>query len=165
MHTFPPARRTSPVLAAVLATLAAALAAAPAAMAAPADKEVLAAQDVWKQALMKKDRALFEKILHPDLSYGHSSGAIETKAQAIEHVMKTGVEYTAIAFTDTKVKVQGNTALVTGKVDYHQKGKDKTNVINLVVLSVWVKGPQGWQLLARQSTRPTPPAGTPTAAK
>jgi ketosteroid isomerase-like protein len=161
MRNPPPALSFAPCLLALLAT---AFAATPA-VAAPADKEVLAAQDVWKQAVMKKDRALFEKILHPDLSYGHSSGATETKAQAIEHVMKTGVVYTAIDFTDTKVKVHGNTALVTGKVDYHQKGKDKTNVINLVVLSVWVKGAQGWQMLARQSTRPTPPAGTPTAAK
>jgi hypothetical protein len=31
-------------------------------------------------------------------------------------------------------------------------------VINLVVLTAWVKGPQGWQMIARQSTRPAPPA-------
>jgi ketosteroid isomerase-like protein len=134
------------------------------AVAAPADKEVLAAQDTWRQAVMKKDRALFDKVLHPELSYAHSSGAIETKAQAIDHVVKGHVDYVAVNFADTKVKVLGNTAFVTGKVDYHQKGKDKTTITKLFVLSVWVKGAQGWQMIARQATRPTPPEPVPTTA-
>jgi ketosteroid isomerase-like protein len=129
-----------------------------------AEKEVLAAMDAWKQAMLKKDKAAFEKLLHPDLTYGHSSGVVETKAQAIQHVVGGTGAYVSINFgPDTKVRVQGNTALVTGKVDYLERANGKDNTINLIVLSVWVKSAPGWQMIARQATKPTPPAA-PTAA-
>lgn len=128
------------------------------------EQEVLAAQDLWRQAMTRKDRAAFEKVLHPDLSYGHSSGLIETKAQAIQHVLGSSAVWERIEFRDTKVRVSGNTAYVTGKVDVHQRGKQNRTLIKLVVLSVWVKERAGWQMLARQATRPEPPASTPLSA-
>jgi ketosteroid isomerase-like protein len=140
------------------------LLAAPA-LAAPADKEVLTAMDAWKQAMLKKDKSVLEKVFHPDLTYGHSSGVIENKAQAIEHVINGGGTYTAIDLSDTKVVVHGNTALVTGKAEYHEITKEKKpTTANLVVLSTWLKGPKGWQMIARQATKPAPPAATPPAA-
>jgi ketosteroid isomerase-like protein len=70
-------------------------------------------------------------------------------------VLKSDATWERVDFADTAVRVQGETALVTGKVDYHQRGKSgKATVIKLVVLSVWVKGPSGWQMIARQATRP-----------
>jgi len=134
------------------------------AMATPADKEVLAAMDAWKQAMLKKDQAALEKIFHPDLTYGHSSGVLETKAQAIEHVVSGGGTYTAIDLTDTSVRVHGNTAIVTGKAEYHEHTKEnKDTTANLVVLSVWLRGPKGWQMVARQATKPPPSPASPPA--
>jgi ketosteroid isomerase-like protein len=133
-----------------------AVALAPAASNPAAEKEVLAAMNTWKQAAMKKDRALFDKVLHADLTYAHSSGLIETKQESIDHIVNSKVIYQVVNFSDTKVRVYGDTAFVTGKVDFHQKTGDTMNVINLVVLTAWVKGPQGWQMIARQATRPTP---------
>ena len=134
------------------------------ALAAPAEKEVLAAMDTWKQAMIKKDRGALDKVLHSDLSYGHASGKVETKAEAIDHVVKADGGYTNITFADTKVNVQGKTAVVSGKVDYLERAHGKEGIVNLVVLSVWTKGPQGWQMLARQSTKPPPPAAATAAA-
>jgi ketosteroid isomerase-like protein len=136
------------------------------AAAAPAEKEVLTAMDAWKQAMLNKDKAVFEKVFHPDLAYGHSSGVIENKAQAIQHVVGGTARYVAVNLTDTKVQVHGATAIVTGKAEYQERSKDnKDSTTNLVVLSVWVKGPQGWQMLARQATKPTAPAAPTAAAK
>jgi ketosteroid isomerase-like protein len=141
------------------------LAAAPARAAGSADKDVLAAMDVWKQATMKKDQALFEKVYHPDLSYGHSSGLVETKAQAIEHVLSNAVVYEGIDLTDSKVRVFGNTALLTGKMEMRQRATSgNVNVVNLVYLTVWLKSGRSWQMLGRQATRPTPPAAPAAAA-
>ena len=125
------------------------------------EQEVLAAQDLWRQAMTRKDRAAFDKVLHADLRYGHSSGLIETKAQAIQHVLGSTAIWERIDFQDTLVKVQGDTAIVTGKVDVHQRGTKNRTLIKLVVLSVWKKGPPGWQMIARQATRPEPPTNTP----
>jgi ketosteroid isomerase-like protein len=139
------------------------LAAAPARAAGAADKDVLAAMDVWRQATMKKDKALFEKVYHPDISYGHSSGLVETKAQAIEHVVTNAVVYEGIDLTDSRVRVFGNTALLDGKMEMRQRATDgKVNVVNLVYLTVWLKSGRSWQMVGRQATRPAPP--TPPAA-
>jgi ketosteroid isomerase-like protein len=123
----------------------------------PESAEVRAALELYKQALIKKDRAAFDKVLHPDLSYGHSSGLIETKTQAIDHVLGSDATWETVNFADTSIRVRRDTAYATGKVEFRQRGKSgKATVINLVVLHVFVKGPgrTGWQMIARQATRP-----------
>jgi len=123
------------------------------AAAASAEGEVLAAMEVWRGAMLKKDGAAFDKVFHPDLTYGHSSGLIENKTQAIDHVVKSTTVYDDVRFADTKVSVTGNTALVTGKMQYLKHPKDQKVIVqDLVVLSVWVKMAKGWQLRARQAT-------------
>jgi ketosteroid isomerase-like protein len=125
----------------------------PAFAASSGEKAVLSALDNLKEAMLKKDRAALEKILHPDLTYGHSSATVETKAQAIAHIVD-GLGWEAIELADTTVRLQGNVAIVNGKADLHQRNKDKpTTVAKLLVLTVWIKGPQGWQLIARQAVR------------
>ena len=128
---------------------------APAANDATAEKDILAALDIWRQAVIKRDRASLEKVLHPDLVYCHSNGLIETRAQQVQHMVGSSVDYEAIDFADTVIRVRGAMAMVTGKVVYHQVSKkgDKT-VIKLAVFTVWTKGAQGWQMIGRQSTRP-----------
>jgi ketosteroid isomerase-like protein len=125
----------------------------PAFAASSGEKAVLAALDAWKEAMLKKDKAALEKIFHPDLSYAHSSALVETKAQAIPHATD-GLGWEAIDLSETTVRMQGNVAIVNGKVDMHQRNKDKpTSISKLVQLSVWVKGKAGWQMIARQAVR------------
>jgi ketosteroid isomerase-like protein len=117
------------------------------------EKAVLAALDAWKDAMLKKDRAALEKIFHPDLSYGHSSAMVQTKAQAIPAIVD-GLGWEAIDFADTTVRMQGNVAIVNGKTDMVQRNKDKpTSISKLIAITVWVKGAQGWQMIARQAVR------------
>jgi ketosteroid isomerase-like protein len=121
--------------------------------ASPGEKAVLAAVEGWKTAMLKKDRAALEKIFHADLSYGHSSAMVETKAQAIPHIVD-GAGWEALELTDTTVRLQGNVAIVNGKIDMHQRNKDRpTTISKLIMLTVWVKGPPGWQMIARQAVR------------
>jgi len=127
------------------------------------EKAVLAALETWRQAVLKKDAAAFDKVFHPDLRYGHSIGLLENKTQATDHVLKSTTIYKTVDLSDTKVDVRGEVALVTGKVHYekHPKGKPVLHQ-HLVVLSVWTKTPKGWQMIARQSTEPNP---TPQVAQ
>ncbi len=118
-----------------------------------AEKEVLTALDGLKDAMLKKDRAALEMIFHPELTYSHSSAKVEDKAQAIAH-MVDGLGWEAIELSDTTVRLQGNVAIVNGKADFHERMKGKpTTVVKLLILTVWVKAPQGWQLIARQAVR------------
>lgn len=117
------------------------------------EKDVLTALDSLKEAMLKKDRPMLEKIFHPDLTYSHSSATVEDKAQAIAH-MVDGLGWEAIDLANTTVRVQGNVAIVNGNADFHQRNKDKpTTVVKLLILTVWVKSPHGWQLIARQAVR------------
>lgn len=144
-----------PLIAILLATLS--LSAGPSYAAPPpdakAEADIMAAMEAWRQAMMKKDRAAFERLYHTDLSYGHSNGQIETKSEAIQHIVTSKADYAAVDFVDTKVKVHGNLALVTGRVNLKQVTDGKPTDVKLIVLHVWVRGPQGWQMIGRQSTR------------
>jgi ketosteroid isomerase-like protein len=125
----------------------------PAFAASSGEQAVLAAQDAWKEAMLKQDRAALEKLFHADLSYAHSSALVETKAQAIPHIVD-GAGWEAIEFADTTVRLQGNVAILNGKLDMHQRNKGKpTTISKLISLTVWVKGAQGWQMIARQAVR------------
>jgi ketosteroid isomerase-like protein len=116
------------------------------------EKEVLAALDTYRQAMMKKDAATLQKVLSDDLTYTHSSNLHENKAAVLESLKNTTV-YEAIDFKDLKVRVYGNTALVKGDVDFKNNNAGTVTVNKLNILHVLVKGPQGWQLVARQATR------------
>src|SRR5260370_9961655 len=82
-----------------------------------AEKDVMAAMDAWKHATMKKDGAALEKLLHPDLTYSHSSGMNQSKAEVVKSVTAGKATPQAVEFSETTGPVYGNTALVRGKVD------------------------------------------------
>jgi ketosteroid isomerase-like protein len=123
------------------------------------EKEIMATMEAYKQALMKKDAAALSKILSDDLVYTHSSNLHENKTAVIES-LKGNTVVEGIDFKDLKVRVYGNAAVVVGDVDFKNNAGNGATVAKLNVLHVLVKGPQGWQLVARQATRyPEPAAG------
>jgi len=122
------------------------------------EKEVLAALDAYKQALMKKDAAALAKVVSDDLTYTHSSNLHQDKAALLASLKENAV-VEAIDFKDLKVRVYGNTALVKGDVDFRNNANGTVTVSKLNILHVLVKGPQGWQLVARQATRYPETAG------
>lgn len=124
---------------------------------AKAEKEVMAAMEAWRHAMMKRDGAALERLYHADLSYGHSNGQIETKPEAVQQIVTSKTDYAAVDLADTKVTIHGNLAIVTGKVHYRQVTDGKPTDVNLYVMHVWVRGPQGWQMIGRQATRGAAP--------
>ncbi len=118
-----------------------------------AEKEVMAAMETWRQAMLKKDGAALARLYHEDIRYGHSSGLVEDKKTAVSHIVTTKADYASVDLIDTNISVQGNFALVNGRVNYKQVTDGKATDVKLHVLHVWVRTPQGWQMIGRQSTR------------
>jgi ketosteroid isomerase-like protein len=115
--------------------------------------DVLAAMESWKQAVLKKDAAALDRLLHPDLTYSHSDGKTQTKADILKALPNTQ----SITFGESSVRVYGNAALVKGPVEFvNNAANGATTTLNLSVLQVWLKGPNGWQLVARHSTKLIP---------
>jgi ketosteroid isomerase-like protein len=117
------------------------------------EKDVLGAMDAWKQATMKKDRVALDKLLHPDLTYSHSSGMTQTKTDVLDAVTKGKAKVEAIDFSDTTVRIYGKTALVKGTVDITNSTDGKSTKSHLSILHVWIKDGQGWQMVGRQATK------------
>jgi len=112
----------------------------------------MAAMDAYKNAVTHKDGAALEKLLGDDLTYVHSDGLLESKGDVIKSVVSGKAAVDKIEFLpDTDVRVHGKTAFVAGKEDLWHP----TSVVHMHVLHVWEKGPQGWQLVARQATKLT----------
>lgn len=118
-----------------------------------AEKEVMAAMESWRQAMLKKDGAGLARLYHEDIRYGHSSGLVEDKKTAVNHIVTSKADYASVDLIDTKVTVHANIALVNGRVNFKQVTDGKANDVKLHVLHVWTRTPQGWQMIGRQSTR------------
>ena len=112
--------------------------------------EVEAAQEALRSAILKGDAASLERVMHPDLTYSHSNAHSETRAEAIAAIVAPGGTPKSVEFHDGKTTVYGDTAIYKGKVDITTSAGA---LIPLDALMVWLKTPQGWQLLARQVTR------------
>ncbi len=120
------------------------------------EKEVMAAMNAWIQATAKQDVAALQKILHDELTYTHSSASNQTKAEVLKDVQE-GRGPAGIELADTNVRIYDNTALVKAMVTVRSRNANAPAPTPLSILHVLVKGPQGWQVAARQATRPAPP--------
>ena len=121
----------------------------------PKDEVAIAEKvESLRKALVDPEKSALDKLAHPDLSYGHSSGVIETKAMFMEALLSGESNFVDITITEQNVKITGNTAVVRHKfvANLHNKGKYPSSV-NLGVLLIWTKDGGEWKLLARQAFR------------
>ncbi len=116
------------------------------------DREVVEAVESLRKAMLDPQKSTLEKLAHPRLSYGHSSGKIEDKNAFINALVTGESDFTELAFNDQTIEVIGDVALVrhklTGKTN--DKGKQPGNVA-IGVLLVWYKEGNDWKLAARQA--------------
>jgi len=127
----------------------------------PMEEEVTTAINAWRQAMLTHDVAAMNKLLHPDITYCHSSGITQDKATVLAKV--GGSDH--FEYSDTTIRIHGNVALVKNVTDMRSAAtKDTPNRLN--VLYVWVKGPDGWQMIARHPIKlPVPGEAAPAAKK
>ena len=126
-------------------------------------KAVMDTLELMAKATISKDLPTLEKIYGDDVTYSHSSAATQTKAEVLADVRGNNVaEF--MRFTNTTIRVYGDVALAKGVVDFRNGPPGRLTDNNLNILWVLVRrpqGPHGWQIVARQTTRIGPSAGTP----
>ena len=105
------------------------------------------------KALIAKDTNVLKQLLHKDLSYGHSNGWVETKADVIKDLGSGKLAYNNINTKNTTWTVTNTVATMRNSTDINYELDGKPGELNLHVLQVWLKTNKGWQLLARQSTK------------
>lgn len=114
--------------------------------------EALQAEDARYEAQMDDDFDALEKLLGKDLVYIHSSTVQDTKASFIDSLRTGKVSYHSMERSNTKVRVFGDVAIITGNAVFEvtARGRDKT--LNLLFHSVWVKREDGPQFVSWQAT-------------
>ena len=105
------------------------------------------------QALLKPNADELHALSSDQLSYGHSSGKIETQDEFIHTLVSGASVFEEIHVTDQKIDVVDHTAVVRHVL--HAKTNDPGKgpaSIRLGIMLTWVKAQDnGWKLLARQA--------------
>jgi ketosteroid isomerase-like protein len=117
-------------------------------------REVLQAERALYQAMIEKDFAALERMLSPDLVYGHSTAVAETRAEYLAGVARGLYEYESIVSHKTRVRIHAPVALIDGVCDMRVgvAGKPK-DLIHLLFVLVWVKADGAWRLVHRHAIR------------
>jgi ketosteroid isomerase-like protein len=113
---------------------------------------VLAAEDRRYQAMIDADLDTLDRMLDDRLSYAHSNGARDTKAEYLGKVRSGYYDYLRADHPVERVEVLGDTAMVVGRMtcDLTVQGIPKT--IDNLALAVWVRTDDEWRLLAYAPT-------------
>lgn len=105
------------------------------------------------KALLQKDSVTLKRLLHEDLTYGHSTGWIETRQEVINNLYNGKLSYSKIEQQEPRIWVEGKTAIVRKNAIAAITLDGKLMDLKLHVLQVWVKTKKGWQLVSRQSVK------------
>ena len=125
------------------------------AVAESADEAAVArAVEALRQATFGQDKTQLEALCAEQLSYGHSDGRVENKAQFIEGVMTRKAIVKSITLSDHTITIVGNDAIARHTLASESETDGKPTSTKIGVLQVWQKQGGAWKLLARQSVRP-----------
>lgn len=107
----------------------------------------------FHQALVNKNTISINQQTDKAVSYGHSNGWVQTKADLIKDFETGYISYGSFKEDSISVTINGTMANVRFVADISATMKGATNSYHLKVLEVWVKKGKRWVLFARQAVR------------
>jgi hypothetical protein len=121
------------------------------------EKAVLAAEDRRYQAMLDGDLETLDALCADELSYTHSNGVRDTKAEYFGKLREGYYVYHRIDHPVERVQLTGDTAVVVGRMTADLTSGGVRKGIDCLAIAVWVRSGGDWRLLAYA---PTPlPAG------
>jgi ketosteroid isomerase-like protein len=115
------------------------------------EKEILGLEDKRFAAMITRDFAGLDKVVHEELLYTHSSGVTDTKASWIESMRSGRVKYKSVQCSERQVRFFGEVALVRGRAAIEADIGGEAKSLRLLFLNAWTRTPQGWKFVAWQS--------------
>ena len=122
-----------------------------------ASEELRRAEDSRVEALVNGDVPRLEKLLGDDLTYTHSTGVKESKAEFLQRIQSGQLKYDSMQHqNDVSVRRYGDTGVLTGTSRVKVRARGQTLNLHIRFTEVWVKRDRrSWQLVAWQATRVT----------
>jgi hypothetical protein len=116
--------------------------------------EVLKAIEEYRKAMVDGNGARLLELSSDAMSFGHATGAVQTKVEFVKTVVDKVEVFHAIKLYDHSISVIGDQAIARhtfeAKITWNNKDLDLT----LGVLQVWRKEEGRWRLFARQTYKP-----------
>jgi len=103
--------------------------------------------------MINPDSLGLDKLLLNNLSYGHSSGKVQTKQEFMHSLLSGESDFLDINLTDQSVIIQNKTALVRHTLNAKTNDKNVPGNVKLYILLIWSKEKSGWKLLGRQAIK------------
>lgn len=107
----------------------------------------------FHQALVKKNTISINQQTDKALSYGHSNGWVESKADMIKDLETGYISYQDFKEDSLSITLNDNLANARFIAEISATLNGKSVVNHLRVLEVWVKKSNRWLLFARQAIK------------
>jgi hypothetical protein len=112
---------------------------------------ITSAVETLRKGMLDGDRAALEKVSSEKLTYGHSSGKMESKAEFIEGIVSGKSDFTTIDISEQKIFLSGNTAIVRHVLKGESINNGTAGPVNIGIMLVWQKEGKEWKLIGRQA--------------
>jgi Domain of unknown function (DUF4440) len=113
------------------------------------------AVEALRKALLAADKTQLEQLAAAQLSYGHSSGKVQNKAEFVDGVMTRKGVVKSLDFPELTVAMAGDAAIARHLYVSESETDGKPNNVRIGVLAVFQKQDGAWKLLARQAYKLT----------
>ena len=117
------------------------------------EQQILQLEQQRMQAMMDADAETLNRVLADELTYVHTTAALDSKESFIGTLSSGALNYESIASTDAQVRIYGDTALVTGNGDVRVTSNGRRNRFSIRYTDVWAQRGGRWQMVAWQATR------------
>ncbi|WP_069659896.1 nuclear transport factor 2 family protein [Arcticibacter eurypsychrophilus] len=118
------------------------------------EKQVAIAVETLRKAMVDGTKSELEAIADNNLTYGHSSGVLQNKAEFVEAITSGNSDFVTLEFNNQTIHVSGKTAIVRHDLVASTNDKGKSpGTVNLHILTVWQKTHGKWLMLARQAVK------------
>ncbi|HEX8267723.1 MAG TPA: nuclear transport factor 2 family protein [Pyrinomonadaceae bacterium] len=118
-----------------------------------AEQKIIKMEREWSVLTVKKDIARLRRIVADDFSGVESSGRIIDKTQFINDIESGSDDVQSESTEDLKVRVFGDTAVVTGRLLIKGRNKEADYDLKLLFTDVWTKRGGEWQVVNYQATK------------
>jgi len=115
---------------------------------------IRALEEKWTEAYKLHNIDILSSLLADDFVITVEDGSVYSKAGYITHSADSTVRVQMAELSDLKVRLQGDTAVVTGA--YHEKGESKGKPYEYHdrLTDVWMKNAGRWQVISSHYSLP-----------
>lgn len=117
------------------------------------EKAVAEAAEHLRRAMVAADSATLSTITLPQLSYGHSGGHVDDKAEFVKKIVNGKSDFVTIDISEQTINIVNGVAVVRHKFHATTNDNGKPGTVDLSVLLIWQKQKKDWKLLARQAVK------------